>query len=154
MSNYKLIQVSKDNTGKETQSIYDYIDSKEAQIALDNGFGVLMKQDTIISAFCLLIDNDTGERIDKLSFSDASAIQVEEGQEETVSTVIRPRVYTHNDYASDNIAAYDSERLAKGNYFTKKAASMNKEECNFAITICIDGEGEFLEFSKYEGNTD
>ena len=50
----------------------------------------------------------------------------------------------------DNISPYDSEKLAIGNFNTKAAAAMKKAECNFALTIRIDGTGKYADFDVFE----
>jgi hypothetical protein len=145
MSTYKLIEVVKD-TSKENQSIYDKPDLNTALADMKNDFGVVLKADNTLSAYCVVIEQETGARIDGRYWSASS---VDEG-EEPIDTSIRQRVYTHNNYAEDNLTPYDSEKLAIGNFNTKAAASMIKAECNFALTIRIDGTGKFADFDVFE----
>lgn len=146
MSTYKLIEVVKD-TSKENQSIYDRSDVNTALADMKNDFGVALKTDNTLSAYCVVVDQETGARIDGRYWS--ASVNVEEG-EEPIDTSIRQRVYTHNNYAEDNITPYDSEKLAIGNFNTKAAASMKKAECNFALTIRIDSTGKFADFDVFE----
>lgn len=132
MSAYKLIEVKKTEE-KETQSIYDKDTLDAAIIAMHNDFGAAVKADDIIGVYCIVIDNTTGAKSDKLHWGAS----------------VKDRVYTHNDYADDNIAGYDSEKLAIGNYHTKLSAQRNTAECNFAITVRIDGKGEFADFDVW-----
>lgn len=145
MSAYKLIEVIK-TSERETQSIYDRDDLTIALADMKNDFGAAVKVDTTLATYCVVIKQDTGERMGGEYW--ASTPTVAEG-ETPVDVSIRQRVYTHNDYADDNIAAYDSERLAIGNFNTKAAASMKKAECNFALTVRIDGKGDFADFDIF-----
>ena len=156
MSNFKLIEVVKKDTGEERQSIYNHTDITALLAAMNNDFGAQVKSDNTVSVYCVALDNETGAMIDKCYYEDlAMTAPAEEGEEPVaIDPTIRSRVYTHNDYADDNIAAYETERLALGNYHTKMAASMNKEECNHAITILINGKGEFVEFSNWTRPTE
>jgi len=131
MSTYKLISVVK-TTEKETQSIYNKDDFKTASDDMCNAFGVALKADTTLAVYCSVIDNETGKVVDNLYWTDQSV---------QVSDAIKPRVYTHNDYQEDNIAAYDSEKLALGNFYTKWATYSKKEDCNFAIVVLLDNMG-------------
>lgn len=135
MSAYKLIEVVK-TSEKETQSIYDKEDLTTALADMHNSFGVAVKADSTISVYCVVIEQATGQRMGGLYFATSSE-----------DADIKQRVYTHNDYAEDNVSYYDTERLAIGNYNTKLSASMKKAECNFAITVRIDGKGEFADFN-------
>lgn len=146
MSTYKLIEVIKD-TSKENQSIYDRSDVNTALADMKNDFGVAVKADNTLSAYCVVIDQETGARIGGRYWS--TSVNVEEG-EEPIDTSIRQRVYTHNNYTEDNISPYDSEKLAIGNFNTKAAASMKNSNCNFALTIRIDGTGKFADFDVFE----
>lgn len=154
MSNYKLIEVAKKSSGQEAQSIYNHTDLTTALAAMNNDFGVQVKDEDVVKVYCLLIDNENGAKIDKCCYPaprpDMDLVVPEEGEEPAPDTTIRFRVYTHNDYADDNISPYESERIATGNFHTKKAAAMNKAECNHAITILLDGNGDFKEFSNWE----
>ena len=129
---YKLIEVFK-TTEKETQSLYDKEDLFEAVNKLHNDFGVQEKLDANIGGVCVLINNETGEKVESLAF----------GEE------VKNRVYTHNNFADDNIAAYDTERLAEGNYHTKLASQRGNAECTFALTIQIDGVGNYMNCNVY-----
>lgn len=133
MSAYKLIEVSK-TAEKESQSIYDKETLDEAVVAMHNDFGVAVKQDTTIGAYAVVINNTTGEKVDKLQYGD----------------MIKDRVYTHNNYADDNISAYDSAQLAIGNYHTKLAAQRSNPQCELAITVRLDGLGNFADSDKWE----
>lgn len=132
MSAYKLIEVFK-TAEKESQSLYDQEDMFAAVNKLHNDFGAQEKLDTNIGGMCMLINNETGEKVESLAF----------GEE------VKNRVYTHNNFDADNIAAYDTERLAEGNYHTKFASQRSNENCTFALTIQIDGKGDFKNFDLY-----
>lgn len=132
MSTFKLIEVFK-TAEKETQSLYDQEDMFVAVNKLHNDFGAQEKLDTNIGGMCVLINNETGERVESIAF----------GEE------VKNRVYTHNNFGDDNIAAYDSERLAEGNYHTKFASQRSNVECTFALTVQIDGKGGFKNFDLY-----
>lgn len=132
MSAYKLIEIQRTEE-KETQSIYDKEVLSDAINTMHNDFGVMVKDESVIGAYCVIIDNTTGVEAGRLHWG----------------TIIRDRVYTHNDYADDNITAYDSEKLAIGNYHTKLASQRNKTECNFAITARLDGVGEFADYDVW-----
>lgn len=129
MSAYKLIEVVK-TSEKETQSIYDREDLTTAIADMKNDFGANVKLDTTLATYAIVIEQATGELVDKKYWGLS-------GDE----NLIRQRVYTHNDYADDDIVAYDSEKLAIGNFNTKSASSMKKSECNFAVTLRVDGFG-------------
>lgn len=133
MSAYKLIQVIK-TAERETQSIYDKEDLKSASDDMHNSFGVAVKADSTLAVYVTIINNETGELEGNLHWLDVNYEQPE-------LTIIKPRVYTHNDYQDDNIAAYDSERLAIGNFHTKWATYSKKADCNFAIVVQLDGTG-------------
>lgn len=133
MSAFKLIEVFKTEE-KETQSLYDQEDMFAAVNKLHNDFGEQEKLDTNIGGMCVLINNETGERVESLAFGES----------------VKNRVYTHNNFADDNIAAYDTERLAEGNYHTKFASQRNNPECTFALTVQIDGTGDFKNFNLYQ----
>lgn len=148
MSALKLIEVAKRTSGQEAQSIYDHTDLTEAVAAMHYDFGTNVKDDTVVSVYCFVIDNETGSKIDGCYWEEESISTGEETED--IDTVIRDRVYTHNDYSDDNIAPYDTERLAIGNYHTKRANAMKKAECNHAVTILIDRQGDFIEFSNWE----
>jgi hypothetical protein len=62
---------------------------------------------------------------------------------------VKDRVYTHNDVQEDNVAAYDSEQLAIGNYHTKLASQRNNASINFAVTVRLDGKGNFKDFDAW-----
>lgn len=143
MSNFKLIEVVK-TSEKENQSIYDKDDLTVALADMHNDFGVAVKADTTLSVYCVVVEQATGQRMGGLYYADPTV----------ENTDIKQRVYTHNDYADDNISAYDSERLAIGNYNTKLSASMKKAECNFALTIRLDGKGEFADFNVFKRLTE
>ncbi len=146
---YKLIEVVKKISGQEQQSLYDYADVTTLLATMNNDFGAQVKDDSTASIYCFGIDNETGEKIDSLYYSVENSFFGDDTEPVAVDTSIRNRVYTHNDYENDNIAAYDTERLAIGNYHTKIAGAMRKEECDHAITILIDGRGNFAEFSNW-----
>lgn len=148
MSNYKLIQVVKKVSGQEIQGLYDYTDKTALLSAINTDFGTQVKDTQVVSVYCVAIDNETGAKIDSRFYTTPNEIQ--EGEQTNASTAIRHRVYTHNDYSDDNIAAYESERLALGNYHSKKGAAMAKPECRHAVTILIDEKGDFIEFSNWE----
>lgn len=133
MAQYKLIEVLK-TSEKETQSIYDKEDLDNALIEMHDDFGKNVKLNTTVGTCAVLINNTTGERVDGLSWGEP----------------IRDRVYTHNNYAEDNIAAYESEQLAVGNYHTKYAAQRNNKECTHAVTIRLDGKGMYKDFDCYD----
>lgn len=132
MSAYKLIEVQRTEE-KETQSIYDKEALSDAINAMHNDFGVMVKDESVIGAYCVIVDNTTGIEVGRLHWG----------------TIIRDRVYTHNDYADDNVTAYDSEKLAIGNYHTKLASQRNKTECKFAITVRLDGRGAFADYNVW-----
>ena len=140
MSAYKLIEVVK-TPEKETQAIYGKDDFAIAIADMKNDFGVAVKADDTIATYAVIIDQLTGELKDRKYWKDAS--------KEPSEISIRDRVYTHNDYAEDNITAYDTEKLAIGNFNTKAAASAKKTECNFALTIRIDGEGNYKDLDVF-----
>lgn len=129
---YKLIEVFK-TTEKESQSLYDQEDMFVAVNKLHNDFGAQEKLDTNIGGMCMLINNETGEKVESLAFGEP----------------VKNRVYTHNNFENDNIAAYDTERLAEGNYHTKFASQRSNENCTLALTIQIDGKGDFKNFDLY-----
>lgn len=133
MAQYKLIEVLK-TSEKEIQSIYDKDDIDKALIDMHDDFGKNVKVSTTVGMCVVLIDNITGARVDGLHWGDT----------------IRDRVYTHNNYADDNIAAYESEQLAIGNYHTKYAAQRNNAECTHAVTIRLDGKGMYKDFDCYD----
>lgn len=133
MSAFKLIEVFK-TAEKETQSLYDQENMFVAVNKLHDDFGAQEKLDTNIGGMCVLINNETGERIESLAFGEA----------------VKNRVYTHNNFAADNITAYDTERLAEGNYHTKFASQRSNAECTFALTVQIDGTGDFKNFDLYQ----
>ena len=151
MANYKLIKVAKKIEGNEVQSIYDYTDDMDALIAaMNNDFGVMVKDPDVVSVYCVAINNDNGAKVESFFWAmPRFTTDPESGEPIENDISIRPRVYTHNDYAADNIAAYENEKLATGNFHTKKAAAINKSECNHAITILLDGSGKYLEFSNW-----
>lgn len=120
MSLFKLIEVRK-TAEKETQSIYDKDSLNEAIIAMHNDFGAAVKQDENVGVYCIVINNNTGAREDFAQWGEG----------------VKERVYTHNDYADDNIAAYDNNKLAIGNFHTKLASQRSHEGCKFAITLRI-----------------
>lgn len=138
MSAYKLIEVRKTSEA-ETQSIYDRDDLTTAIADMKDDFGKALKTDDILSVYCVVIEQATGERVDGKYWILPTVV-------EGLSDIsIRQRVYTHNDYQDDNLAPYDSEQLAIANFNTKSASAMKKEECNFAVTIRIDSTGKFAE---------
>lgn len=134
MSAFKLIEIFK-TSEKENQSFHTLEKLAEAVNKLHNDFGAQEKLDTNIGGMCVLINLETGEKVESLAF----------GEE------VRSRVYTHNNYAEDDtLAAYDTERLAEGNYHTKFASQRSNPECTFALTIQIDGKGDFENFDLYQ----
>lgn len=155
MAKYKLIEVIKtienENTN-ESQSLYDFDDKEQGITKLYNDFGVAIKQNNVLSAYCILIDNTTGKTECNLHYPFTALVVA---ADEWFIPPIRDRVYTHNDYADDNISAYDNERLATGNFYTKIASARNNPKCNFAIVIKINGIGDYGEESiyKFERNT-
>ena len=132
MSAFKLIEITK-TSEKESQSIYDKETLDEAVITMHNDFGVAVKQDATIGAYCVVIDNETGARADGLQWGD----------------FVKDRVYTHNDKTEDNLAYYDNEKLAIGNYHTKLASQRNNQQITHAITIRLDGSGNFADSDVY-----
>lgn len=137
MNNFTVIEIIK-KSDKETQAIYPMNDIIAAKSKMHNDFGASVKDETVLECFCLIIDNDTGAKIDKKYY----------GENEDGSS-IRPRVYTHNDFSDDNIAPYDSERLAIGNYNTKIASAYSNPECKFALTIRLDSTGDYADFDLF-----
>lgn len=145
MSQYKLIEVVK-TSEKEEQSIYDRDNLNTALADMKNDFGVAVKAETTLCVYCVVIDQTTGNKIGGKYWSLTSSV----GDNENLSdNTIRQRVYTHNDYADDNITPYESEKLAIGNFNTKAAAAMKKEECNFALTVRIDGTGFLVDVDLF-----
>ena len=137
MSKFKVIEVIK-KADKETQSLYNVDDRIEAIAKAKNDYGVSVKDETTLSVYALVIDNEDGSKVDGYYWG------------ATDSEPIRARVYTHNDYEDDNIAVYDSERLAIGNFATKSASAMNKTGCNFALTIRLNSNGEVADFDLFK----
>ena len=135
MSAYKLIEVSK-TTEKETQSIYDKDNKDNAVNTMHNDFGVAVKQSTTIGAYALVIDNETGAKVDGVQWGES----------------VKDRVYTHNNKNADNIAYYDTEQLAVGNYHTKLASQHNDAEITHAITIRLNGIGTYEDYDVYDKN--
>lgn len=137
MSKYKIIEVIK-TSDKDSQSIYDVAGSlNDAITTLHNDFGVAVKQESTIGAYCLIIDNETGKSIEKFQWGESA----------------RDRVYTHNDFTDDNLTPYDSPKLAIGNYNTKIASQRNNTDCNFALTVRLDGAGNLAETNVWERPT-
>ena len=128
MSAYKLVEVSK-TADKESQSIYDKDNLDVAVSDMHNDFGVIVKQVTTIGAYAVVIDNTTGAKLDRLQWGDS----------------VKDRVYTHNNASEDNVSNYDSEQLAIGNYHTKLASQRNNANVNHAITVRLDGKGNFAD---------
>lgn len=145
MSAYKIIEVIK-TSEKETQSIYDADNILNAEIKMHNDFGVAVKQDTTLATYVTVIDNTDGSRINGRYY--AKKVDFKPG-DEPVDLSIKQRVYTHNNYAEDNITSYESEQLAIGNFHTKLAAQRNNASCNFALTIRLDGQGDYAEFDNW-----
>lgn len=133
MNAFKLIEVFK-TAEKENQSFYSLEDLAEAVNKLHNDFGAQEKIDTNIGGMCILINLGTGEKVDALAFGEA----------------VKNRVFTHNNFTEDTLAAYDTERIAEGNYHTKFASQRSDENCTFALTIQIDGKGDFKNFDLYQ----
>lgn len=136
MSAYKLIKIIKTSDNKESQSIYDKDTLEVAVMDMHNDFGVAVKQDATIGAYAVVIDNTTGAKADSVQWGD----------------FVKHRVYTHNDASEDNIAAYDTEKLAIGNYHTKLSAQRNNANVNHAITIRLDGKGDFADSDAWNRN--
>lgn len=132
MSLFKLIEVRK-TSEKETQSIYDKASLDEAIIDMHNDFGVAVKQEDTLGAYCVIIDNTTGAQAKVLHWGEG----------------IKDRVYTHNDYANDNISAYDSEQLAIGNFHTKVASQRSHADCKHAITVRLGSTGNYADYDVY-----
>ena len=132
MSAFKLIEITK-TSEKESQSIYDKGTLDEAIIAMHNNFGIAVKQDATIGAYAVVIDNETGARVDGVQWGD----------------FVKDRVYTHNNATEDNISAYDTEKLAIGNYNTKLASQRSNSNITHAITIRLDGKGNFADVDVY-----
>lgn len=122
-------------TGAETdtQSIYPRDDINTAKADMYNYFGAALKDSTVTDVYGIVVA-DNGALI-------ARCADVHGG--------IRPRVYTHNDYEDDNLAPYDTERTAQGNYYTKLSKAMKTEGCKEAVVIHITGSGEFEENTYY-----
>lgn len=137
MSLYKLIEVSK-TTEKESQSIYDKETLENAVNTMHNDFGVAVKQDSTIGAYAVIIDNETGTKVDKVQWG----------------LPIKERVYTHNDFSEDNISAYDSEQLSIGNYHTKLASQRNNDKVNHAVTVRLDAFGDFADSDVWNRATE
>ena len=132
MNDFKLILIVK-TTEKETQSIKDKDNLDTAIIDMNKEFGGMVKLDATIGAYAVIINNDTGKREDGLQWGD----------------FVKDRVYTHNNVDTDNLAAYDTEKLAIGNYHTKLASQREKEGVTNALTIRIDGKGDFANVDVY-----
>lgn len=132
MSTYKLIEVSK-TAEKESQSIYDKDNRDEAVNTMHNDFGVAVKQDVTIGAYAVVIDNTTGAKVDSAQWGET----------------VKDRVYTHNDATEDNISPYDTEQLAIGNYHTKLASQRNNANVNHAVTVRLDGTGNFADYDMW-----
>ena len=128
MSDFKLIEVSK-TAEKESQSIYDKNTLEEAVNTMHNDFGVAVKQESTIGAYAVVIDNNTGAKADRAQWGEP----------------VKDRVYTHNDATEDNISPYDSEQLAIGNYHTKLASQRSNPNITHAVTIRLDGKGDFAD---------
>ena len=127
MSLYNLIEVKK-TAEKETQSIYPMDVLSDAINRMHNDFGGLLKLEDVIGAYCIVINNTTGTREDSAQWGEG----------------VKERVYTHNDYADDNVAGYDSNKLAIANYHTKLAGQRSHEGCKFAITIHLGTTGVYM----------
>lgn len=132
MSAYKLIEISKTEE-KESQSIYDKDNLNDAVNTMHNDFGVAVKQNVTIGVYAVVIDNETGAKVGSAQW----------GQP------VKDRVYTHNNKTEDNITAYETEQLAIGNYHTKLASQHNNEQITHAITVRLNGLGEFKDFDVY-----
>lgn len=143
MSKYKIIEVVKKTDG-EKQSLYNSDDRIEAIAKAKNDYGVAVKDDTTLSVYTLVIDNENGSKVDGYYWL---------GDSSENSDLIRPRVYTHNDYADDNVSPYDSERLAIGNFATKCASAMNNSSCSFALTIRLSSIGTIADFDLFKRET-
>lgn len=136
MSKYKIIEVVK-KADKETQSLYNIDNRIEAIAKARNDYGAAVKDETVLSVYTLVLDNENGSKVDGYYWSSAD------------TGLIKSRVYTHNDYEDDNIAPYDSERLAIGNFATKSASAMNNTSCNFALTIRLNSMGNVVDFDLF-----
>lgn len=137
MAQYKLIEISK-TVEKETQSIYDKDDLTIALNEMHNDFGTNVKLDATIGAYVTLINNETAEQVDCLQWGEP----------------VKDRVYTHNNFEDDNIAGYDSEKLAIGNYHTRLSRQRSNKDCIHAITIRLDGNGKYKDFDCYNAPTE
>ena len=127
MSLYNIVEIQK-TSEKETQSIYPADTLEGAVNRMHNDFGGMLKLEDTVGAYCVVIDNTTGERIDGAQWGES----------------VRERVYTHNDYTDDNVTPYDSNKLAIANYHTKLAGQRTHEGCKFAITIHLGTTGVFI----------
>ena len=132
MSAYKLIEISKTEE-KESQSIYDKDNLNDAINTMHNDFGVAVKQAATTGAYAVVIDNETGAKVGSAQWGEA----------------VKDRVYTHNNKDSDDIAYYETEQLAIGNYHTKLASQRNNEQITHAITVRLNSLGEFKDFDVY-----
>jgi hypothetical protein len=146
MAKYKLIEVIK-TSEKETQSIYDFDTIEDATARMHNDFGVALKQEGTLATYCVIVDNDTAMCAGICTYprilSDHNAMG-----ESTDMYAIRQRVYTHNDFAEDNISACDTEQLAVGNFHTKIATALDKAkkaECDHAIIVRLSKTGEWVD---------
>ena len=137
MAQFKLIEIIK-TVEKETQSIYDKDDLTTALNEMHNDFGANVKLDATIGAYVTLINNETAEQVDCLQWGEP----------------VKDRVYTHNNFEDDNIAGYDSEKLAIGNYHTKLSRQKSNTKCTHAITIRLDGKGKYKDFDCYNAPTE
>lgn len=152
MSRYKLIEVRKTEE-KETQSIYDCETLEEATSKMHNDFGVALKQSDTLSAYCIIINNETAKYEGICTYPRFLGSHNFMG-ESTEKYDIRQRVYTHNDFSDDNLASYDTEQLALGNFHTQVASAMNKEECNHAIIVHLSKTGEYKNSYRYNKEKD
>ena len=142
---YKIIEVIK-TSERESQSIYENDDLNAALATLHYDFGTAVKLDTTVAVYVLAIDSNDGFVVAKQYW------QKDDDTLVSTDTAFRNRVFTTNDFEADNLAPYDTERLAIGNYHTKIARAMNLAECNKAITIRIDGAGNAVDSDMFVRN--
>lgn len=143
MSLYKLIEVTKTEE-KETQSIYDFENLDPAVTKMHNDFGSSLKQEGTLSAYCIVMNNGTG-------YAEATCVypMISIFDEAMERYKIRERIYTHNNYMSDNLAGYDTEQLAVGNFHSKIASARSNPNCTYALTIRINSFGECVDRNQF-----
>ena len=137
MSAYKLIEVFK-TAEKENQSFYNKDNLNDAVNTMHNNFGVAVKVDANIGVYCVVVNNETGVKEDRLQWGEP----------------VKDRVYTHNNAQEDNISSYDSEKLAIGNYHTRLASQRNNANVNHAVTIRLSGVGDFADADVWNRATE